>query len=78
MEIVLITDYSNTKDKKQHLRKLIKDVKQHFDVCLNSHCVIYRDAHRFISNTYSINLNNFSSQDLIYNEETVNNLYKKN
>ena len=36
MEIVLITDYSNTKDKKQHLRKLIKDVKQHFDVCLNS------------------------------------------
>ena len=178
-EIVLITDYSNTSHKKNHLRKLIDDIKQHFNVCLNSHCVlpnditesvdyyiqdiknpflidnrykgikyfdcanftiifkdyrlpashlpaimrqilpslnylksfgydivhlleydsdfispnlfksnsmllmdydcvIYKDAYRFVSNTYSINLNNFSSQELIYDEKIVNDLYKKN
>lgn len=42
-EIVLVTDFSNNREKKDILRKLIQDLKNKYVVCLNSHFPLSQD-----------------------------------
>ena len=39
-EIVLITDFSNTSEKKLILKKLIGQIKSKYEICLASHCIL--------------------------------------
>ena len=39
-EIVLITDFSNTSEKKLILKKLIGQINSKYKICLASHCVL--------------------------------------
>jgi hypothetical protein len=39
-EIVLITDFSNTSEKKLILKKLISQIKSKYKICLASHCIL--------------------------------------
>jgi hypothetical protein len=42
-EIILITDFSNTKEKKEILRGLIHNLKTKYEICVSSHCILPSD-----------------------------------
>ena len=42
-EIVLITDFSNTEEKITILRKLVDNLKDDYEICLNSHFILPQD-----------------------------------